>query len=181
VKEICEMNIGELAAFVCSHLFANGIKCVLSGGACVSIYTNNEYQSYDIDFIENHSILKRKLKEVLGRIGFTEDNRYFRNIETKFFIEFPTGPLSIASEPVNEVNEIEFPTGKLFLLTPTDCVKDRLCAYYFWGDLQSLEQAINISKHQKIDIDGIQRWSESENKFEAFEKIRHKLSIVSQD
>ena len=30
----------------------------------------------------------------------------------------------------------------LKLLSPTDCVKDRLAAYYHWNDRQSLEQAI---------------------------------------
>ncbi len=59
------MSIGELAAFVCTHLKDNGIDVVLSGGACVSIYTKNRYQSYDLDFIENVSASRKKIKEVL--------------------------------------------------------------------------------------------------------------------
>ena len=55
MKPIKEMSIGELAAFVWSHLEKNGIHCVLTGGACVSIYTSNRYMSYDLDFIENVS------------------------------------------------------------------------------------------------------------------------------
>ena len=180
MKEIRDMNIGEIGAHVCTHLYSHGIKCVLSGGACVSIYTNNEYQSYDLDFIENLSVLRKRLSELLKDIGFFEENRYFRHPDTKFFIEFPSGPLSIASEPVKKINEIEFVTGKLFLLTPTDCLKDRLCAYYFWDDHQSLEQAINVSKHQIIDLDDIQRWSESENKMKEFVKIRHMLTGSSE-
>ncbi len=39
MKSISEMNIGELAAFVCSELLKKGIECVLSGGACVSVFS----------------------------------------------------------------------------------------------------------------------------------------------
>jgi hypothetical protein len=53
VKPVGRMSLAELAAYVCSHLRKHGIRVVLSGGACVSIYTQNRYQSYDLDFVEN--------------------------------------------------------------------------------------------------------------------------------
>jgi len=33
MKHIKEMFLGELAAYVCTHLEKNGIQCVLTGGA----------------------------------------------------------------------------------------------------------------------------------------------------
>jgi hypothetical protein len=39
------MSIGELAAFVSSHLQRYGIEVVLYGDSCVSIYTQNKYAS----------------------------------------------------------------------------------------------------------------------------------------
>jgi hypothetical protein len=60
VKEIQAMTMGELAAFVCSHLQRNGIHVVLSGGGCVSIYSEGRYVSYDLDFVENISSGRRK-------------------------------------------------------------------------------------------------------------------------
>jgi hypothetical protein len=45
VKEIRAMTMGELAAFVCSHLQRNGIDVVLSGGGCVAIYSGGRYVS----------------------------------------------------------------------------------------------------------------------------------------
>jgi hypothetical protein len=38
---------------------------------------------------------------------------------------------------------------------PTDCVKDRLAAFYHWGDRQGLEQAILVLKTNAIDIDSV--------------------------
>ena len=170
-----DMNLGELAAFICSSLLIHGIDCVLTGGACVSIYSNNEYQSADIDFIESGYSERKKIKAILSELGFVEFHRYFKCDNVKYFIEFPSGPLAIASESVQEISEIIFSTGVLKLLSPTDCVKARLAAYYHWDDLQSLAQAISVSQNQKIHIDEIERWSRIENCSDKFEKIRNKL------
>jgi len=62
MKSIADMSLGEIAAFVCSHLRKHGINVVLSGGACVSIYTTNRYQSYDLDFVENISTNTKREK-----------------------------------------------------------------------------------------------------------------------
>ena len=70
---------------------------------------------------------------------------------------------------------MEFETGKLLLLSPTDCIKDRLAAYYYWDDKQCLEQAIMVAEENKIDIDEIQRWSEEEGKELEFNSIKEKL------
>ena len=175
MKQVKEMSIGELAAFVCSFLLANGIKCILTGGACVSIYTENKYQSFDLDFIEEPDVKRSELKKLLSQIGFEEKNRYFINNDTEFFIEFPSGPLSAGSEPITNHNELTYETGKLLLLTPTDSVKDRLAAFYHWDDKQALEQAIWIAENHKIDINEIKRWSEVEGKSEKFNLIKHDL------
>ena len=172
---MAQMSLAELAAFVWSHLIKYGIRCVLSGGACVSIYTSNRYQSYDLDFVETIPTRRAKIKEALAVFGFYEENRYFKHKDSIFFLEFPTGPLSIGSEPVKEIVTIELSTGSLALLSPTDCVKDRLAAYYHWHDLQCLEQAIMVASSNKIDIEEIQRWSRIENKMAEFDKIKSKL------
>jgi hypothetical protein len=175
MKAIASMSLGELAAFVCSHLQTHGINCVLTGGACVSIYTGNRYQSYDLDFIESAPTSRKKLKEALTKLGFVEENRYFKHVATEFFLEFPAGPLSIGSEPVRATAVMEFSTGKLVLLSPTDCVKDRLAAYYHWSDRQALGQALLVAENNEINIEEIRVWSEKEDKLATFESIKKQL------
>jgi len=169
------MTIGELAAFVCTYLKKYDITCVLSGGACVSIYTTNRYQSYDLDFIENVSTGRKKIRDILSEIGFSEDNRYFKHPETNYFVEFPPGPLSVGYEPVTKTNEIKLCTGKLSLLSPTDCVKDRLAAYYHWDDRQSLEQALLVAEYNTVNLKEILKWSDGEGKKKEFGKIREQF------
>lgn len=176
MKPIREMSIGELGAFVCSHLEKNTIRVTLAGGACVSIYSDNKYESMDLDFIEEVPVTRRKLKKVLDEIGFSEENRYFRHLDTQFFLEFPPGPLSVGKEAIRDTLVMEFPTGRLRLISPTDCVKDRLAAFYHWDDRQSLEQAVLVARDQEIDLLEVRRWSEREGELSKFEAFFRNLS-----
>jgi hypothetical protein len=169
------MSLAECAAYIWSHLNSHGIQCVLSGGACVSIYCSNRYQSFDLDFVENITTDRNLIRKALAEIDFYEENRYFKHPDTPFIVEFPTGPLSIGSEPVKEIVMFQFSTGKLALLSATDCVKDRLAAYYHWNDLQCLEQALMVALENNIDLDEVERWSKVENKYREFIKIKDRF------
>ncbi len=111
----------------------------------------------------------------MEKLGFEEQGRYFVNVGTKFFVEFPDGPLSVGEEPVKVVSEFELSTGTLRVVSATDCVKDRLCAFYFWNDQQGLAQAVLVAKDQKVDMQEIKRWSKGEGKELEFELFAAKL------
>ena len=142
MKPIGKMSMEELAAYVCDKLEKNGIETVLSGGCCVQIYSQGKYTSDDIDLIDRFNGGHTLIKKVMFDMGFREHNRYFVHEDAEWFIEFPRGPLGVGDAPVNDIATREEETGILKLLTPTDCIKDRLAAYYHWGDPQSLEQAV---------------------------------------
>jgi hypothetical protein len=180
VKRIAEMSIGELAAYVCEYLNGNSIECTLSGGACVSIYSENKYQSADLDFIEKRVYSRKKIIQLMKLIGFIEKNRYFINPDALWYIEFPTGPLAVGSEPIRDVIEIEYETGRLRIISPTECVKDRLAAYYHWEDLQSLDQAILVASNNIVNFNEIERWSIVENFKEKYLIFKNRyLAITS--
>lgn len=169
------LSIGELAAFVADHLHNKGIDVVLVGGACICIYSDNQYLSFDLDFITTGMTNRRTIRLALEEIGFIEEQRYFKHPETDFFIEFPSGPLAIGDEPPGEIATLSYPTGLLRLLSPTDSVKDRLAAYYHWKDRQSLEQAVLVTADQQVDLVEVQRWSAREGFTEEFEAIRERF------
>jgi hypothetical protein len=176
MKAVKEMTNAELAAFTESALRERGIDVVLSGGACVSIYSENRYVSMDLDLI-NHRFAKRpEIREAMRAIGFREEGRHFTHPESDFFVEFPAGPLAVGEEPVRKIAEIELDTGTLRLISATDCVKDRLVAYYHWNDAQCLEQAVLVAQAKEIDVDEVERWSEAEGKLDEFGRIRHRLA-----
>lgn len=171
------MSLGELAAFVCSHLKGSGINVVLSGGGCVAVHTEGKYVSYDLDFIENLSSGRRKLKKVLTEIGFEEHGKYFKHPDTAYFLEFPSGPLAVGGEPPQSVVVLKFATGELSALSPTDCIKDRLAAFFHWNDRECLEQALLVASSNQVDLAEIERWALQEGhkgKFNQFIELQKK-------
>ena len=68
-------TIEELAAIVSATLESAGIRAVLSGGAVVSIYTHNEYESGDLDFVSPEST--SKIADAMASLGFKRRGRMF--------------------------------------------------------------------------------------------------------
>lgn len=166
----------ELAGWVCSNLAAKGFKVVLSGGACASIYSENKYESLDLDFIRVDNSPHQAVAVAMESLGFKRHGRSFFHPDSKFSVEFPPPPLTVGSEPVREVREMDVPDwGRLSLLSPTDCVKDRLCGFYFWNDRQCLDQAVLVGFEGKINLAEIQRWSIREEMSEKFAEFKKRL------
>lgn len=178
MTSVAGLAIGPLAALVAEHLRSKGIDVVLVGGACISIYTENRYSSFDLDFVTTGISGRKQIRSALAELNFTEDHRYFKNPDTDYFIEFPSGPLAVGNEPPAEISAITYSTGVLRLLSPTDSVKDRLAAYFHWKDQQSLEQAILVARDQTVDLEEIRRWSVNEGSADIFARIRARLESL---
>jgi hypothetical protein len=138
------LSLTDFAISVSDFLRRHGIQVVLSGGACVSIYTDNKYMSFDLDLVLISSEEQKKTIALVLSLGFFEEGRYFRHPDTDYFLDFLPPPLSVGNEPVKQISEIKKGRRVLRLLSPTDCVKDRLAAYFHWNDKQALEQAVLV-------------------------------------
>lgn len=176
MKSIARMSPEELSAFICQSLLDAGIVVTLTGGGCVAVWSNGEYVSKDLDFIEQGTVPRREIRAVLKDAGFNQSGRYFTHPETDFFIEFPAGPLAVGDEPVVGISERQTATGKLRLLSPTDCVKDRLAAFFHWKDRQALEQALLVARAQDVNLAEIGRWSKAEGEMKKFASFRALLN-----
>jgi len=162
VNEDGDLPLKDLAVLVAHSLSRYGIEAVLSGGACVTLYTNNRYISGDLDFVTD-TIYEKKIGAAMEEIGFKlMPEKYFRKVGCKYFVEFVPAPLSVGKEPVKDIARIRTKKGVLKLLSPTDSVKDRLAAFFHWNDRQSLDQAVMVSRSQKVDLIEIMRWSANE-------------------
>lgn len=168
-------DVKTIASVVCDCLLKSGIDAVLTGGAVVSIYSKNEYESKDLDFVSSSEL--KSIEKALSEIGFTrKSGRHFTNPDTEYFVEFPAPPLSIGDMPIKSWATIKSKSGILQLLTPTHSVMDRLAGYYHWDDRQSLDQALMVARKQPIKIREIELWSKSEGNVEKFKIFKHKLA-----
>lgn len=160
-----ELSVQAVASIVMAQLKLYGIWAVLVGGSCVTIYSYNQFMSFDLDFVSYDPL--PKIKKALQELGFVYDKRkYFIHPNCDYFLDFVTPPVAIGKEPIHIFNTLDSDLGDLRLLTSTDCVKDRLAAYYYWDDLQSLDQAVCVAKSQKIDVESVIEWSNIENNAE---------------
>lgn len=161
-----DTKVEELAAIISQALDAAGIIATLSGGGAVSIYTQNEYQSEDLDFVTAAS--HKELRSVIEPIGFavSRNPRQFEHPHTHWLIEFPPSPLGFGQLSVDarRIPMLETAYGPLRIITPTLSILDRLAAYWYHNDAQCWDQAVMVTRNQAVDWDTIYKWARKEGK-----------------
>ena len=158
-----------------------GIRAVLTGGACAAIHTAGEYQSEDLDFILQSASSQEELDEVMRGIGYRRAGEQYFHPETRFFVEFPVGPLGIGRDlSITPVKVRLGRKGSIRALSPTDSCRDRLSAFIHWNDRQSLEAAVKIALQNPVEMKKIRTWSASEGAAERFEEFSRELARARQ-
>ncbi len=167
-------TVEELAAIVVKALSSRKIKAVLTGGAVVSIYTDNQYKSYDLDFISSSD--HKTIEFVMKTLGFEAKGKDFLHPKTKFTIEFPTGPLALGGRVPVEPEGRRIVNGvEILMLSPSQSVMDRLTGYYYYHDPQSLAQAVAICRDNEVDLEEVRKWSEEEKSLDKFQEFQDEL------
>ncbi len=170
----------ELWKYVAAHLKSKGIDTVLVGGAVVSIYTDGAYESGDLDFILTDLFVKN-VPQAMKEIGFERKGRHYVHPQcSHLYIEFPKGPLEIGDD-MQIVPEEVIVEGKIIkILSPTDCVKDRLATYIHFKDRVGFEQAVMVAKKHVVNYYSVRKWCENENALSQFEDFA-KLAPLAKD
>ncbi len=173
-----DSTLEEVATLVCTRLEEHGISVVLSGGAAVSIYSDNEYESYDLDFIPTG--LARRVDRTMESLGFERRQRHWVHPRNSYWVEFPAGPVSIGEEVIHEFAERHGPAGTLRILSPTECVMDRLTWYFHDADRQCLEQALQVARKHPVKLARIERLAAGERPHgpERFREFRGLLEEI---
>lgn len=173
-----DTTLEQLAALISQALERAGITATLSGGGAVTLYSENEYQSLDLDFItsERNAAIAKAL-EPLG-FGFQPGTREFSHPATEYFVEFPPGPLGFGETtvPDAEATVLQTPFGPLRIITPTQSVMDRLSAYLAWSDNQAFDQAAMVASRHDVDWDALAGWGRREQGGEkVVERLRRRM------
>ncbi len=170
MKITLKMNRKKFAAAVVKQLEKHNISCVLVGGACISIYTNEKHESKDLDFISPQS--HESIAKALAEIGFIKKGRYFHHLQSELYVEFPTGPVAIGNKvPVEPEGEMIVSGTVIKMFSPSQSVMDRLAAWFHWNDRRSLIHAIWICEKHPVNIEKIRRWAAKENAKEKFNQF----------
>jgi hypothetical protein len=163
------MSLKNFALTVAAELKKHDIDVILTGGAVVSIYSSGKYVSKDADFLsaDDHKSITKAMQE----LGFKKLGKDFYHDNTEFSVEFPGTQLVIGNSFMKPEGKLEVKGFTLRLLSPTQCVMDRLAAFYHWRDRQSLEQALIVSLKHPVNLNQIKLWSKGEDEMEKFNEF----------
>jgi hypothetical protein len=175
VRVNARSTLEQVALVVADALREAGIRAVLTGGACATIYSGGEYQSEDLDLILQSSPTQRSLDEAMAKAGFVRNGDTYEHPGTSFFVEFPRGPLAIGRDTSIQPVERRVAGTTLLILSPTDSCRDRLAAFFHWKDRQALGAAVAIATRHTLDLESIRDWSRREGADGAFEEFLRKL------
>jgi hypothetical protein len=168
-------TLSAVALAVGSALRAEGIRAILTGGACVSLYTRGVYHSEDIDLVLETTVTRGKLDEAMETMGFSRRGDRYEHPHVRFYVEFPPGPLAIGDDLSIQPVEIRRSGVRALTLSATDCCRDRLAAFYHWNDRQSLRNAVLVALRNRVRMRTIQAWSLREGATAGFEEFREEL------
>jgi len=171
VKVTRRSSLRDVALAVGGALRRHGVRAVLTGGACVSIYTDGTYVSRDVDFVIQSAPTQAQVDDALAELGFRRDRDRYVHEEVSFYVEFPAGPLAVGGDVNIRPVELPAPDGPILALSATDICRDRLSAFYHWNDHQSLTQAVAIAGRQRLDLARLRRWSRDEGKQDEFDEF----------
>ena len=155
-------TLAETVVAVAHALKAAGIRAVLTGGACAGLYSDGAYQSFDVDFVLQSPVAQTALDAALAALGFVRDHDHYVHESCRFWVEFPAGPLGVGDDAVVEPVDLRVGRARVLALSATDSCRDRLAAFYHWDDRQGLETAVEIARHQSVDLKRIHQWSRTE-------------------
>lgn len=171
-------SLAALAVTVGDALKRAGIKAVLTGGACASLYTRGLHQSVDVDFVIVGAASQARLDVAMAGLGFSRTGDRYVHPRVRFYVEFPRGPLSIGGD--YEIRPVERRLGsrRTLSLSATDSCRDRLAAFYHWNDRQSLRIAVWIARRNRVSYALIRRWSAVEGALEQYQEFLAEVSRV---
>ncbi len=114
-----------------------------------------------------------ELEQAMNEIGFLKQNRHYIHPECKhLFIEFPgTVPLGIGKDYLIKPDEHEINGKVIKILSPTDCVKDRLATFMYFNDREGLDQAVVVTKKHPINFESVEKWCEGEQHTDVYREF----------
>lgn len=179
-----ESTLADVCFAVSQALEAHGITAVLTGGSAAAVYAPHAYASHDADFVLESDEPLEEIVGALRPIGFKRDgkSRIFMHPDTSFTIDFPRGPLAVGGDYVRDTAILTNGDMTLRILSPTDCVRDRLAHFYHWDDFTALNAAVAVAAANigNIDMDLLRSWSEREDNLAKFAEFKRRAASAGQ-
>ncbi len=155
----------DVAFAVCTALARASAVGVLTGGSAATYYVPERYQSLDVDFVLRVVPQKGAIDEAMGSLGYHRaPTGMYEHSDIPITVEFPHGPLSIGRDLIQTWATERRGDELLYILSITDCVRDRFMHFWAWNDRSALELALEIAQRysERFDADAFRAWTAAE-------------------
>jgi len=153
-----------------------GVLAVLTGGSAATFYSD-AYQSLDLDFVLSFRGASSIVVATIEGLGFARSGSHYVHARSRYTLDFPRGPLMIGGDEIRTWSTSQHGEDTLHVLTRTDCVRDRLSAFYHWNDRSSLRSACVVAASGTVDFDVIRDWSLRENSSSKYAEFLRTLQL----
>jgi len=150
----------QLAAIVSKVLRTQTSEPVLVGGSVVALYTGELFTSDDLDFVNWRPL--REVQRALEPLGFKVRLNTAVHPRARYYVQFVGSPVMVGNKYVPRPSRRKTAAGSFRLLSPLDCVLDRLAWALTRTDAQALEQAAHVAARQRVNLAEVRRWVERE-------------------
>lgn len=165
------LALKEAAAAIFARLDHSGHEPILTGQACAAIYGGGGIRSHALEFVIR-DFTSQQINALMAELGFAlKEMRTYANPVCPFEVVIAPTPLAVGDDVVADARVIKTSGGPLRMLTPTDCVRQRLSMFYRWGDRAALAEAVQVARRQPVDLDLVKRWSEWEWATDRFQEF----------
>lgn len=144
-------HAGQVAAVmtVLDRAFrADGLRCVLVGGAAIEVHAPGAYMSHDLDVVIDALFLpdrRARVGGVFARLGFTPQGRHWER--NGLYVEVPGPFLEDPSELYSS------PPWSFRVVTREVLLRDRLVGFKHWGQTAYGSQAIAMLRNFGSTLD----------------------------
>lgn len=172
-----EDDLRSVSMKVCTALHQEGITAVLTGGSAATVYAPDACQSYDADFIVLSPTARTNFVAILAALDYRPEGRIWRHDQSPFTLDFPDDVILIGSDHIRDFEVMVDGDLLLNILSPTDCVRDRLCHFYVYSDRSALSAAVSVAhaKLHLVNLALIEAWSERERATARFAEFMERL------
>lgn len=170
-------DLRAIAFKVCTALHRAGTTAVLTGGSAATVYAPEVHQSRDVDFITYVVRDAADLRQAIVDLGYLPTGRIFAHPAVAITLDFPDQDIRIGSDVVDRYATLVDGDYVLHILTPTDCVRDRLASFFWFHDRSALRAACGVTraKATQVDLATISDWATQEGVTEEFQEFLEKL------
>lgn len=164
---------------IASYLKTQNIEAILVGGGVASIYSQGKYVSGDLDFVIGWANDHKEIKTALLAVGFTKNGTIYRHPTTSISLDFSSPPVDIGEGNDPEIDTLNYNGQVIKILSPTECIKDRLNKYVGFRDQTALLAALAVAKEAPYSLAKVEEFCKRNGSYmiPALEEFKRLMGI----